>query len=167
MLLLAPSAQEGLTNAPMAGDLQPSLFPCCGRWLMNHHIKQVLHACLCYPQSTKGSHAPVVSVPGLLVCPTSSYSCTYTVNTHTLQLHFHPFINFLFSCYTRYLSIHIFYYRNSSLFTTSGLTLLIMTHLCVFLYVNLKPRPVSDFPFPLFPTNHAHSKFLSNHTTIV
>lgn len=90
----------------------------------------------------------------------------YTIS-HKLQLHFHPFINFLFSCYTRYLSIHIFYYRNSSLFTTSGLTLLIMTHLCVFLYVNLKPRPVSDFPFPLFSTNHAHSKFLSNHTIIV
>lgn len=56
---------------------------------------------------------------------------------------------------TCYLSIHIFYCRNSSLCTTFGLTRWIITHLCVFLWLQwslsfLRPRPLSTSPFPTF-----------------
>lgn len=44
MLLLTQSTQESLTNARITVDLEPNLIQCCGRWVMNHRIKQVLHA---------------------------------------------------------------------------------------------------------------------------
>lgn len=68
---LTQSTQESLTNARITVDLEPNLIQRCGRWVMNHRIKQVLHACLYYrtyiPHSTKGLHAAVFSVPMLLV----------------------------------------------------------------------------------------------------
>lgn len=105
ILLLTQSTQESLTNARITVDLEPNLIQCCGRWVMNHRIKQVLHACLYYPHTTfhqgftrsnvLSSNTPAQSHMMLFLI------CIYTVITVFciyLHLHFHPFINFLFSC---------------------------------------------------------------------
>lgn len=52
ILLLTQSTQESLTNARITVDLEPNLIQCRGRWVVNHRIKQVLHACVYYLHTT-------------------------------------------------------------------------------------------------------------------
>lgn len=95
---LTQSTQESLTNARITVDLEPNLIQRCGRWVMNHRIKQVLHACLYYLHTTShqgftrssvfSSNAPGQSHMKLFL---------YTVFCIYLRLHFHPLIS-LFSC---------------------------------------------------------------------
>lgn len=131
-LPLTQSAQESLTNAPIRVDLEPTSTQGCGRWGMNHRIKQVLHACLDYLHATfhRGStHSGV-----------SQFRCSWSVSP---EISTPPFSFFNQSVFL--LNIFPFFYT-------------LLLPVCVSLSgLNdasfLMPPLASTFPFPLFCTN--------------